>query len=328
MKSLPTAFQPQPSRQEDPSLSSDSTLRAVRSQVEQQLDALACPEYDVLVLDAPSGELRQLRTRLSPPQVLSEVPWLLEENLHNGEILFRPSDPGQITFLRGISEASVRSGEERGLEPAVVVRGTAGRHEVWLRSSEPLAAEEKEILDRFLAHDFQAAAPSPSHEIEYGHLAGFASPIGKNNAGLEQAFYPTLESTSGATFARAPVLVAAARDEVAQEKLQARAVHEVASLERDAELFAEVEKAYRDTSMGASLPALGSRIELEEAVLRLSLARDALAEADHRFSSALLGDDAVLSQEERERLADLRLEAFRRVHEAERPLEDLLGAYP
>jgi hypothetical protein len=313
---------------QDPALTTPSISGDTLKQIEQQLGALACPTYDVLVLDARSGERRHLRTRLSPQQVLDAAPWLHHENLRDGEILFRPTDSRQVTHLWGVSEPAAQRGGEYGLEPAVVVRGSHGRHEIWLRSSEPLAAGEKEVLDRFLAADFRAATPPPSPGDEFGHLAGFTSPMTKRSAGLDQAPHLTLESTSGQVFSRAPVLVEAARQEVTQATLQARTDFEVAGFPSDNTLFPELDRAYRERSLVPSLPAPGSRLEVEKAVLGLSLARDAYAEANHHFAVAFQAGAPLVSHNEQHRLAESLLNACRRTREAERPLEDMLESYP
>jgi hypothetical protein len=197
-----------------------------------------------------------------------------------------------------------------------------------MRLPEALPQEEKELVDRFLELDLQAAPPSPFPETQFGHLAGFSSPRAQRAWGLAEPPYPELVSTSGRIFSRAEVLVTAARDEIAQGRLRARAEHEVAQAEKQSALFGAFEEAYRDDSFGASLPTLGSRREVEEAVLRLSLTREGLAAAEERFSAVARPEGGGIAREEQERLANSFLYASRQAREAERLLEDLLDAYP
>jgi hypothetical protein len=300
---------PQPARVHARSSRRPSSPWAARTSGQEtaaHLAALACRSFDLLVVDAATGAHLQFLQGATPDQITGQLGWLEWVNAAGGEILFRPTAGGEITHLRRVSLDGLSRAREAGFEAsAAVLIGTdlgaksACRHlrifEAWFRHGEALSPAEKWVVDRALARQLGAerlpAESSWRAEPGFGHLAGFVSHLTRRlaiapgrQAGPDPAAPPpprvTLQMAAGLPYSRAAAMAAGAREFLARREREERVEREIAALGGPRGTAArQLAASYADNPLGTTLPPSCDRASVEEAVLRLSLARDSHAEA-------------------------------------------------
>ena len=199
-------------------------------QVAAQLAALACPRFDVLVLDAATGAHRHLRSAWTPDQILAShtLAWLQHQNAQGGEILVRPAAPAGITLFEGVAATRLAAATDDGYEPAAVVRAHDSTREVWMRGQTDVPPVVQQIIDAELARVL--AASRPVHTPGYGHLAGFTSPLAQRTAGLARPPFLALDRATGHVYRRFFLLARDSRDQAAREDLERRIFPELQAI--------------------------------------------------------------------------------------------------
>jgi hypothetical protein len=227
----------------------DGAGAAAATVIGRQLAALGCPRFDLAVLDAATGRQRHRRPCLTVDEVLAAVPWLERENGAGGEILFRPAAPAGLTLFEGAAARRVEAAIAAGCEPAVIVATPDGGREVWLRGGAPLPPAEQRHVDGALARLFRPS--KPADESDFGHLAGFDSPLARQPAaaaaalaGPEQPSRLTLVSATGRPYSRFDAFAAASRAFSARQAIERRSAPDrrLARLARLAQLIAEADR--------------------------------------------------------------------------------------
>lgn len=286
--------------------SSDAAANTSGQEAAAHLAALACQSYDLLVVDAATGAHLQFLQGGTPERITGQLGWLEWVNAAGGEILFRPAGSGEITHLRRVTLNCLSRARKAGFEAAAaVVIGADLRtkrdyrdrriYEAWFRHGEALSPAEKWVVDRALARQLRSerlpAESSWQAEPGFGHLAGFVSHLTRRlaiapgrQAGQDPAAPPpprvTLQMAAGLPYSRAAAMAAGAREFLARREREERVEREIAALGGPRGAAArQLAASYADNPLGTTLPPSCDRASVEEAVLRLSLARDSHAEA-------------------------------------------------
>lgn len=148
---------------------SPRTFRAVS----RQLQAMACPEYEVGIRDRATGKMA-LRT-WSPSEVLHSLPWLRRQNAGGCDIYIRPLGSRGLLLLDDLLYGTLDRMVQEGVEPALVTRTSPQNYQAWVRvSTEPISERLATAAAKLLADRFQAD-PNSADWRHFGRLAGFTN---------------------------------------------------------------------------------------------------------------------------------------------------------
>ncbi len=330
-----------------------------------QLAALHSPSFDLMVLDAASGSTRELWLECERDRLLAQLPRLAQDGRSGAEVLIRPAQTCGLVLLTGVRPGRLARARQRGFEAAAVVAASAGADapcEVWLRggpAAAALTAGERRIFDAAAARALGTGPPPAAPP--FGHLAGLPSPFARRLGNLDSVPVSRLLSATGGVFARAATLAAEARQRARQDEQAARAEAERAAIQDTGAVIAgaagvtgaagSVEAAgaaglapldgdggaawhaalddlatrFAANRLGLTLPPRADRAAVEQAVLRLGLARDDHARARQQLAPrCAAARDLAGDLQEAGRLVD----SWRRLRQAERAVEDLVGQAP
>jgi len=189
----------------------DRTTEVVRA----QLAGMGAERYDVGVYDR-ANDAMLLRREWTPAQVESSVGWFKGMNAQGRDIYIRPSGSSGLYIVDDVAAATVERMRAEGYTPATVVETSPGNHQAWVRVSDtPLSNGEGTAVSRALAARFGGDMSSANWR-HMGRLAGFTNRKEEHRQPDGRYPYVRLRDAGGERAAKAPAILARARDEATQ----------------------------------------------------------------------------------------------------------------
>jgi hypothetical protein len=175
------------------------------AQIQKQLTAMNCAEYEIGALDdqdgkpLPTGKLAgrmHLRPKShwdreegsTPPEhgltgaeiLTRDCNWLSFMNTKGGaknngcHIFIRPFGQTDLTFVDDLTKETVEKMSRDGYRFAVLIESSPNNFHGWLRNARPLTNEEQTVAAKILAERYGGDMNSAAHR-HFGRIAGFTN---------------------------------------------------------------------------------------------------------------------------------------------------------
>lgn len=181
--------------------------------VAAQLAAMRCKGYEVGVNNATKGMLLR---QWSAEQVRKGVAWLKRQNVLGEDVYIRPdrSMPSDLILVDDLDAAAVRGLAAKGLEPALVLRTSAGNHQAWVRiAGGAVPPNQRTLIAKALAAEL-GGDPNAADHAHFGRLAGFTNRKLERMVRGQHPFVKVIDSDPGAVATRSAELLSAAMAEL------------------------------------------------------------------------------------------------------------------
>jgi RepB DNA-primase from phage plasmid len=193
-----------------------------RTAVSRQLKGMGCKVYDVGVRHPERGVNRR---EWNASEVIKALDWLKQQNHSGCHIYVRPSRSHAsrlilVDDLNPSTLAQMRSGPH---EPAVIVQTSPANFQAWLKLANDEPADVRRHIARFLAREY-GGDPNSADSAHYGRLAGFTNRKPEHVDDAGRLPFVLLDSYKGQAASGAAELVNLAKQAIAHEQAQAKAM--------------------------------------------------------------------------------------------------------
>lgn len=148
---------------------------ATQEAVRQQLHAMNCSQYEVLI--QPPNERKPIAYKWKADEILKpdSIQQLQRHNNENCNIFIRPANNEGLILVKNVRADAITRMEKEGCTPAAVLEARPGRFEAWVSvSRSQLAPEVSAQITRNMARAFNGDLP-PTDKPRFGRMAGFVN---------------------------------------------------------------------------------------------------------------------------------------------------------
>lgn len=181
--------------------------------VAAQLAAMRCKGYEIGVNNESKGMLLR---QWSAEQVHKGIAWLKRQNVLGEDVYIRPdrSMPSDLILIDDLDTAAVRGLTAKGLEPALVLRTSAGNHQAWIRiAGGAVPPNQRTLIAKALAAEL-GGDPNAADHAHFGRLAGFTNRKPERMVRGQHPFVKVVDSDPGAVATRSAELLAGSMAEL------------------------------------------------------------------------------------------------------------------
>ena len=234
-------YQPSPGSKYDAIMSAAGVGKYARrdKSIAEQLSAFGCKSFEVQAIPPKGADLKPDRIRtLEAKDIIKHAAYFSQKNAKGYDIYVRPAhhiidgkEHGEpYVFIDDITPAKMKQLKDAGLPLAITMESSPGNFQGWIRvGMKPIPAEELSAAAKIVAKHFGGDKGSADWR-HYGRLAGFTNR--KPTRRQKNGYAPFVQHNvqAGHMIASSgPGLLAAAREELAMEKIRrAKAIDDAA----------------------------------------------------------------------------------------------------